>query len=102
MCIRDSGIAEELQLLVVAHRGSAAAARLAGQRTMGQRAAQQLRVGEPMFQFQLEKCGLRAHEGRNYFACGGAPPGALPPTLTANARIAAATLLTCGCASGIA
>src|SRR5258708_6635304 len=94
------GLAEESHLLVAAHRGSTAAARFAGQGTMGKRAAQQFRVGKPMLQFQLKKCGLRAHEGRNYFAS--PPPGALPPALTAAARIEAATDLICACTSGIA
>src|ERR1039457_7674861 len=51
----EHGIAEEFQLLVVAHRDCAAVARFAGQGTVGQRAAQQFRVGKPMLQFQLKK-----------------------------------------------
>ncbi len=49
-------VAEELQLLVVVERRSGAGAGpvLVGQGTMGKRAAQQLRVVEPIVQFQLE------------------------------------------------
>ena len=45
---------------------------------------------------------IRAHEGGNYFACGGAPPVALPPAFTDPARICVARLLIVGCTSGMA
>ena len=64
-------IAQEFELLVVAERG-VARARLIGERTVRERAPQQLRMDEPVADSGFERCQLRLHRRNGYL-----PPFAL-------------------------
>ena len=62
----QDGIAQELQLFVIVLRFGTGTG-FVGQGTVGERAEQQLRVGEAMIEPQLQGCQLRAHVRKNYF-----------------------------------
>src|SRR5690242_13496375 len=63
----ENRIAEKLELLVIVDNGPGSRAGFVGKRAVSQRAAQQLRIGETMGNFDLQRCYIRAHVGGGYF-----------------------------------